>query len=287
MTHDQYNKIKDEVRSYQMKRGGGVHSIIEKDMHMRKVCKKHNCSVADYQNASRTYARGGMMPVAEGEYVKQLTQILEGTHTHDWLVNRPKGQMMKKGGNTVLNVKKKLSKSFALPYEVSVYVPSTIGVDQIIDDDEFEERIEDTELYLSNLFGGYSKVDIDGGYVSKSNNLVKEAVGKVTSFGSRDGFEPKMEQLIGKLSDWCAKWGQESIGLEFEGDLFYIESGASFRRGGIASKKAYIAWKMGEVMGEYKRGKLRSSSGQKVTDRKQAIAIGLSVAQRGWERKKK
>lgn len=34
--------------------------------------------------------------------------------------------------------------------------------------------------------------------------------------------------------------------------------------------------KMGKVMGEYKRGTLRSSSGQKVTSRKQAIAIGLS-----------
>jgi hypothetical protein len=36
--------------------------------------------------------------------------------------------------------------------------------------------------------------------------------------------------------------------------------------------------KVGEVMHEYKEGKLRSSTGQKVTDRKQAVAIGLSEA---------
>ncbi len=37
--------------------------------------------------------------------------------------------------------------------------------------------------------------------------------------------------------------------------------------------------KVGEVMDEMKRGKLRSGgSGKKVTDRKQAIAIGLSEA---------
>ena len=33
-----------------------------------------------------------------------------------------------------------------------------------------------------------------------------------------------------------------------------------------------------EVMDRYKKGDLESGSGKKVTDRKQAVAIGLSVA---------
>lgn len=47
------------------------------------------------------------------------------------------------------------------------------------------------------------------------------------------------------------------------------------------SKKKYsdkAQEKIGEVMHEFKEGKLKSSSGQKVTDRKQAIAIGISEA---------
>ncbi|AZA53510.1 DUF6496 domain-containing protein [Chryseobacterium sp. G0201] len=36
--------------------------------------------------------------------------------------------------------------------------------------------------------------------------------------------------------------------------------------------------KVGKVMDEFKEGKLKSSSGEKVTDRKQAIAIGISEA---------
>lgn len=36
--------------------------------------------------------------------------------------------------------------------------------------------------------------------------------------------------------------------------------------------------KMEKVMGEFKDGTLKSSSGQKVTSRKQAVAIGLSEA---------
>lgn len=42
------------------------------------------------------------------------------------------------------------------------------------------------------------------------------------------------------------------------------------------SKKA--TEKIGEVMHEFKEGKLKSSSGDKVTSRKQAIAIGISEA---------
>lgn len=38
--------------------------------------------------------------------------------------------------------------------------------------------------------------------------------------------------------------------------------------------------KIGKVMGEFKDSKLKSSSGQKVTSRKQAIAIALSEAKK-------
>lgn len=47
-------------------------------------------------------------------------------------------------------------------------------------------------------------------------------------------------------------------------------------------RKEAIKRKIGKVMGEYKTGDLKSSSGDPVTDRKQALAIALSEArQRG------
>jgi len=42
--------------------------------------------------------------------------------------------------------------------------------------------------------------------------------------------------------------------------------------------------KVHKVMGEYKRGTLRSSSGAKVRKRRQAVAIALSEARRAGER---
>lgn len=50
--------------------------------------------------------------------------------------------------------------------------------------------------------------------------------------------------------------------------------------------KTKPARKMAKVMREYKGGKLKSSSGQKVTNPKQAIAIALSEAQRMKKGKK-
>ena len=38
--------------------------------------------------------------------------------------------------------------------------------------------------------------------------------------------------------------------------------------------------KIGEVMHEFKEGKLKSSSGERVTERKQAVAIGISEAKK-------
>ncbi len=45
--------------------------------------------------------------------------------------------------------------------------------------------------------------------------------------------------------------------------------------------------KMGKVMGEFKSGSLDSSSGKKVTSRKQAIAIAMSEAGKSKKKRKK
>jgi hypothetical protein len=44
--------------------------------------------------------------------------------------------------------------------------------------------------------------------------------------------------------------------------------------------------KVGKVMGEYKEGKLKSSSGQKVKSKDQALAIAMSEASKSARYKK-
>lgn len=50
-------------------------------------------------------------------------------------------------------------------------------------------------------------------------------------------------------------------------------------------KLSEAAKKIGKVMGEYKEGKLKSSSGQKVKSRDQAVAIAMSEAGRSMPKR--
>ena len=50
-------------------------------------------------------------------------------------------------------------------------------------------------------------------------------------------------------------------------------------------KMTAAAKKIGKVMGEYKEGKLKSSSGQKVKSRQQAVAIALNSASSSKKKK--
>ena len=56
---------------------------------------------------------------------------------------------------------------------------------------------------------------------------------------------------------------------------------SAYKRATRAEGKAH------KVMTEYKRGSLKSSSGQKVTSRKQAVAIAMSESGQSRKRRKK
>jgi hypothetical protein len=119
---------------------------------------------------------------------------------------------------------------FHLPIEVSVYVPSTKDVDKVISRSEMQQRINEVKEFLAKLFGGYSSSPIEGGFMSSDNKLVYEKVEKVTSFAPKEAFEEHKEQLVTQCSIWAQKWGQEAIGLEHEGDLYYVPQ--KFEHGG-------------------------------------------------------
>lgn len=60
--------------------------------------------------------------------------------------------------------------------------------------------------------------------------------------------------------------------------MYTATSDDTVRKPAPKGKKA--AAKVSKVMGEYKSGELKSSSGQEVTSRPQAVAIALSEARR-------
>ena len=150
-------------------------------------------------------------------------------------IENPK-KMMRLGGNIEEKIKGKLKGTFELPMEVAVYVPSTYDKDKIISRAEFKRRVDEVDLFLSKAFGGFSGTTVEGGFISDEKKLIQEDVVRVASFGQKEGFESNFKKLIVKIKYWCEKWQQESIGLEFEGDMFYVSAEAKYARGGAMEK---------------------------------------------------
>jgi hypothetical protein len=109
-----------------------------------------------------------------------------------------------------------------LPLECVVYVPSTTGVDERISDEEFRARRDETARMLVSLFGGCRESIVNGRYVDDAGEVVLEEVAAVTGFGEAEDYSSKRQQFLDWLLAKKQEWGQESIGFEFEGDLWYI-----------------------------------------------------------------
>ncbi len=128
-------------------------------------------------------------------------------------------------------------KMFHLPYEIAVYVPSTKDVDKNITASELRSRVKEVEKYLAETFGGFTSSEKVGGYLSSKSSVVTEKVVPVTAFCSLQDFTKNKAKLVNKMSVWAKMWGQEAIGFEFEGDLYYVPQ--KFKTGGKL-KATYI-----------------------------------------------
>ena len=175
-----------------------------------------------------------------GEYILKKYMFDYG-NTYTYKVTRTQEfkERMESGGRVVSGIKSKLSKKekgvFSLPIEVTILVPSTKNADEKIGKAEFANRVEEVQNYLSTLFGGFTSQDSEGGYTSEDKGLINEDIYAVTSFAQSSDFNNKFETLVNKIKDWCKMWGQESIGLILEGDMFYIDKDVIFADGGLVN----------------------------------------------------
>jgi len=150
------------------------------------------------------------------------------------------------------NKKKKDTKAAEAPledlsqdarYEIKIYVPSTQG-DADISDADFEDRILFIQTALSTLFGGYTSVNADGGYIGASSTLTSEPVGVVSTWATPEAYEehlPKLEELL----MYCRElWGQETLGFEFENDFFMYPEPTLFAMEGADDSQVSIFYQV-------------------------------------------
>lgn len=121
-----------------------------------------------------------------------------------------------------LKERKKIGKGY-FDIEQSVLVPSTKFGDRPVSPKEMGSRVHEVRKFLSQKFGGYTSVAGIGGYYSEQRNkLIKERVVKITGFATKKAFKKYEPEVLKQLGKWSKVWGQESMGYEFEGDLYYI-----------------------------------------------------------------
>ena len=114
-------------------------------------------------------------------------------------------------------------KTFHLPIEITVYVPSTNKQQKFIGSEAFKKRISFVKSSLSRFFGGYTRVSGEGGYTLSSGKLAEERVAKVTSFTKRGVYFKNRSKLLNFLHKIKRTFQQESIGYGIEGDLHYVK----------------------------------------------------------------
>jgi hypothetical protein len=116
----------------------------------------------------------------------------------------------------------KKNKTFHLPIETAVLVPSTKD-GRNLGPKVLKTRTKETRKEMHDLYGGYTSVQGVGSYTTKKGRVDKEGVNKVTSFTKTKDYRKNRKKMLKLLKEKKKKWGQDSMGYEIEGDLHYVE----------------------------------------------------------------
>lgn len=103
-----------------------------------------------------------------------------------------------------------------------VIVPST-EYDKPVSAAQFRKRQNEIKMFFSNTFGGYTAVEIVGGWVS-NGKIIKEKGAKIVSFSSKSSWTKKNQRdVIRFLRQKCKEWKQEALSYRIEDDLYFLK----------------------------------------------------------------
>ena len=108
---------------------------------------------------------------------------------------------------------------FPLNCEIAIFVPSTMNVDEPVDNSQF---VKATLAKLSSIFGGATAQQAYGGWVSESGNLVTEKVTIVYANCTREQLESNIAERVNYAKQLCKDMSQECISVRVNGKLGFI-----------------------------------------------------------------
>lgn len=114
---------------------------------------------------------------------------------------------------------KTLKYKFDLDCKVSVYVPSTVNVNESVDN---SAQVMNVITELSKLFGGATASQAVGGWVCDNGQTVVENVTIVYAFCTTDQLNQNIDKVISICENLRDSMKQEAISLEINGQLGFI-----------------------------------------------------------------
>lgn len=113
----------------------------------------------------------------------------------------------------------KLEQLITLSSKLTVYIPSTININETIDN---TKQVEACAILLSNCFGGATSTNAIGYWTSPSVGLVKENTTLVFAFCKTEDLENNIEKVISFAENLKKELSQDAIALELDGQMFFI-----------------------------------------------------------------
>lgn len=114
---------------------------------------------------------------------------------------------------------KTLKFKFDLDCKVSIYVPSTVNVNEVVDNKEQVKRVI-TEL--SQMFGGATATEAVGGWVCDNGETVLEKVTIVYSFCNSESLQKHFADVYGICERIKKEMSQEAVTLEINGQVKFV-----------------------------------------------------------------
>lgn len=114
---------------------------------------------------------------------------------------------------------KQLKNLITLSQNVKIYIPSTVNVNQSIDN---EYIVNECLKILSSFFGGATSYLAHGAWVTTSGSLIQEKVTICQSFCNELALNENIEKIYNYCLDLKGELKQESIALEVNNVLHLV-----------------------------------------------------------------
>ena len=109
--------------------------------------------------------------------------------------------------------------SYDMDNKVSIYVPSTVNVNQRINNNK---QVLSIIKQMSLLFGGATSYKCTGGWVADNGDIVTERVNIVYSFCDKKSLQDNLSKVINICQQIKKDMQQEAVTLEINGKATFI-----------------------------------------------------------------